>query len=136
VNPRRHLRRETLYRVIYESFTPQMMHRTPMWLKRRIATTLGWRLVETLSADAWLRKLFIKAASDPSPIGRSMFESCAGGNSMRPFFSRRWLWNTAKRIWTGKRTPPKQPTSELWGQVSSQPTLPQEADCMDRRRLL
>jgi hypothetical protein len=90
-------RRETLYRVMYESFTPKMMHRTPLWLKKRIATTLGWRLVRTLDADAWLRKLFTEKPGEPAPIAISMFESCAAGVGVRwTFLNRRWLWRQGK----------------------------------------
>lgn len=123
---------ETLYRVMYETFTPKMMQRTPLWLERRIAAALGWRMVETLSADAWLSKLFMKVPSaDPSPIARGMFESCAGGNSMRPFFSLRWLWRQARRIWAGDT---RQKETHVVHGIKAPGMLPDEADCMDTRR--
>lgn len=137
-------RRETLYRVMYESFTPKMMHRTPMWLKERIATTLGWRLVSTLDADTWLRKLFAEKPGELAPIAISMFESCAGGTSRLPFFSRKWLWRTAKRIWDVGKTAQPETRSALYQQVTTPPPLkapgmlPEEAEsidtAMDRRR--
>jgi hypothetical protein len=130
-------RRETLYRVMYESFTPKMMHRTPMWLKRRIAATLGWRLVVTLDADTWLRKLFAEKPGELAPIAISMFESCAGGTNIRwTFFSRRWLWRQAKRIWTGDadRKGGNKPAASL----KAPGMLPEESasmdTAMDRRR--
>lgn len=134
---------ETLYRVIYESFTPKMLHWTPMWLKRRIAITLGWRLVPKLDADTWLRKLFVQQKDELAPIALSMFESCAGGHGLRRFFSPKWQWRTAKRIWRGGK--PKQPEtkSALYEQITKQPVikapgmLPDQDDCMDiRRRIL
>jgi hypothetical protein len=129
---------------MYESFTPKMMHRTPMWLKRRIAATLGWRLVPALTTDNWLRTLFLKEAGDPAPIAISMFESCAGGNSLLPFFSRKWLWRTVKRIWNGGKTPQPETRSALYQQITNPPPLkapgilPEAAEsidtAMDRRR--
>ena len=130
-------RRETLYRVMYESFTPKMMHRTPMWLKKRIAATLGWRLVPALDADNWLITLFLKDAADPAPIAISMFESCAGGTYIRwTWLDRRWLWRTGKRIWSGDLTPETpQPTRSP---LKAPGILPEEAEsiatAMDRRR--
>lgn len=130
-------RRETLYRVMYESFTPKMMHHTPMWLKKRIATTLGWRLVPTLSADGWLRTLFLKEPGEPAPIAIGMFESCAGGTLIRwTFLSPGWLWRQAKRIWAGDAAPrPEKPSPPL---LEAPGTLPADTasleTVMDRRR--
>jgi hypothetical protein len=130
----RQQRIETLYRVMYESFTPEMMHRSPMWLKRRIAATLGWRLVRSLDADSWLETLFVNSPDDPSPISISMFESCAGGSGMRVFLNVRWLWRRVKRIWKGdtRKMPPNKPVAPL----RAPGMLPDEAHCMDTRRRL
>jgi hypothetical protein len=123
-------RREALYRVMYQSFTPKMMARTPMWLKERIAATLGWRLVPVLSADDWLRGLFTKKDDEPTPIAISMFESCAAGYSARKFFSAKWLWHTGKRIWSGG--PPKPRTgNEVLATLKAPGMLPEEAESMD-----
>jgi hypothetical protein len=138
-------RKEALYRVIYQSFTPKMMARTPMWLKKRIAATLGWRLVPVLKADDWLRGLFTKQGDEPTPIAISMFESCAAGWSARPFFSPRWLWHQAKHIWAGGKKPQPETRSALYDTITSPPPLkapgmlPEEAESMDtgmnRKRL-
>jgi hypothetical protein len=133
----RQQRIETLYRVMYESFTPKMLHWTPMWLKKRMATTLGWRLVRTLDADTWLRKLFVNQPGELAPIALDMFESCASGSSGRKFFNPKWLWRTGKLIWTGNQKPPET-RSALYDKITSPPPLkapgmlPDAADCMDR----
>jgi hypothetical protein len=123
-------RREALYRVMYRSFTPKMMARTPMWLKTRIAATLGWRLVPVLSANDWLIGLFTKKDDEPTPIALSMFESCAGGHSARLFFTPWWLWHQAKHIWAGG-TPKPVTSNQVLATLKAPGMLPEEADSMD-----
>jgi hypothetical protein len=123
-------RKEALYRVMYQSFTPKMMARTPMWLKKRMAATLGWRLVPVLKADDWLRGLFTKTGDEPTPIALSMFESCAAGNSARVFFRPLWLWRQAKRIWSGG-TPKPVTGNEVLAALKAPGMLPEEAESMD-----
>jgi hypothetical protein len=66
MNPKR---LETFYRIVYESFTPGMMRRMPMCLKRRIARMLEYNLVaDTLSTDDFMRALFTTRRGELAPM--------------------------------------------------------------------
>jgi hypothetical protein len=101
-------RLETLYRVMYESFTPEMMRRMPFWLKRRIAAKLGYILVRDLSVDGFMAGLFMARDGQQSPMSVEMFESSVGGLSLRPFFSFQFHWRFAQRVWRGETHTPEQ----------------------------
>jgi hypothetical protein len=119
-------RPETLYRIMYESFTPAMMRRTPMWLKRRIARVLGYRLVRELSTDAFMHELFTAKPGEMTHMSAMMFENSVGGYSMRPFFRPANYWRAGKRIWRGETHTPQQLAELGRASVPLQAFLPPE----------
>jgi len=131
-------RLETLYRVIYESFTPAMMRRTPMWLKRRIAKALGYRLVRDLTTDAFMTSLFTAKLDEPTPMSLAMFDSSVGGYELRPFFRLSFHWWMARRVWRGE-THTKEQRRELdraHKRANVQfPDIPSPREIPQRRRL-
>jgi hypothetical protein len=118
-------RLETLYRIMYESFTPAMMRRTPMWLKRRIARVLGYRLVRELSTDAFMHELFTARVGEVTRMSAMMFENSVGGYNVRPFFRPANYWRAGKRIWRGETHTPQQ-LAEL-GQAAAIASVPLQA---------
>jgi hypothetical protein len=135
MNPKR---LETLYRMVYESFTPGMMRRTPLWLKRRIARALEYDLVRELSADAFMRALFTAKTGELAPMSVAMFDSSAGGYSVRPFFRPIRYWRAAQRIWRGQTHTGKQLAA--LGQAKNTarvefPGFPPPNEIAQRRRL-
>lgn len=101
-------RLETLSRVIYESFTPAMMRRTPMWLKRRIAAQLGYTLDAKITVDGFMQRLFTAKPDQLVSMPMTMFDSSVGGYSVRPFFRLSFLWRMARRVWRGQTHTAKQ----------------------------
>lgn len=118
-------RLETFYRVMYESFTPTMMRRAPMCLKRRMALMLGYRLVRELSTDMFMRELFTAKPGEITHMSAMMFENSVGGYSVRPFFRPANYWRAAKRIWRGETHTPQQ-LAEL-GQAAAIASVPLQA---------
>lgn len=101
-------REETLYRMMYESFTPRMMHFTPLWVKRRIAKCLRYRLVKTMKTDDFMRKLFTTPKDELAPMSFQMFDDSCGGATIKPFFWPPNWFRTARRIWRGETHTPEQ----------------------------
>lgn len=131
-------RLETLYRVMYESFTPAMMGRTPMWLKRRIATALGYRLVPELTADAFMKALFTTKLHEPTPMSVTMFDTSVGGTELRPFFRLSFHWWMARRVWRGETHTAAQRTELDRTQKLANvqfPGIPSPREIPQRRRL-
>jgi hypothetical protein len=116
-------RMNTVYRIMYESFTPGMMQRTPFWLKKRMAASLGYNLVRRpISGDHWLSLLLTTPAETLMEMSLGMFDTCAGG--YHPSDLLRWsFWKRSlKRIWQApwtarlarhRRVPPRPTTKEL-----------------------
>lgn len=129
---------ETLYRVMYESFTPEMMRRLPMWLKQRMARVLGYRLVDELSTDAFMKSLFTANKGDLVPMAVKMFENSVGGTSTRPFFSLRFHWQIAQRVSRGETHTAKQlkELGELRTSSVEFPGFPSTKEMPFRRRSL